>query len=81
VAFDVRFATLDLTDLDDPTFESSFRTDYIATVAASARLGTHPRECLWLLGWKRRGFDRRASAARDAFKQTLNFVPVQASKP
>jgi hypothetical protein len=82
VAFDVRFATLDLTDLlDDPTFESSFRTEFIATVAASAGVGTHR---VSVAGYSAGSavvstvvyFPSSAAADSDAFVNTLNFVPA-----
>jgi hypothetical protein len=77
----VRFSTLDLTDLDDPTFESSFRTEYIATVAASAGVDTYR---VRISGYSAGSavvstivsFPSTSSAARDAFEQELNLGPA-----
>ena len=77
----MRFATLDLTNLDDPTFESSFRTDYIATVAASAGVGAYR---VSVSGYSAGSavvstivsFPSTSSAARDAFVQELNLGPA-----
>jgi poly(3-hydroxybutyrate) depolymerase len=75
----VRFATLELTDLDDPTFEASFHTEYIASVVAFAGVGTYR---VSVSGYSAGSavvstivyYPSTTSAARDVFKQTLIFV-------